>query len=397
MTQDSPDISERVEAELNQLTQGRSISAEIAKDVCDRVRDVCRPKGKGDLESSDSMVRQVGEEWCASAFRFFVEKNWILPAENLFVDLWDDLGERQTKSRKHVHRASIAQLLTEVTYRAGRTAKAFRWSLLTQADDVLGKSEGRGVYSKHWLAGVFGVKATEKRTLDDIAGECLRIAQKDGWHSPAGFAEEVLRQLCSTHPIGDALLARYSGPDEFPISRSYLHVLLTAAHKAKNTADKGTTLEDLASYLFMLPGGCVPRRNVTDGAGASEYDLVVFNWTSGCNVLPSTLGRQFLVESKNWGKRVNASAVGYFLHRMHLTHCTFGVILSKHGVTRRPGSDAFAEALITRSFHEDGASCVVIAQEDIEGLVSGKLTSITHLLVDRLNTLQFGKNKEHGS
>jgi hypothetical protein len=289
----------------------------------------------------------------------------------------------------------LAQTLTQTAYEIGNGAEAFRWSLLTQADNILGGDRERGRYSRHWLYAKFGLSDAERKALDALAEECRTEAEQNGWDSPSGFAEEVLRRFAQNDKNGRDVFQRLSGTEEFHLTRPYLRVLLD--HMAHTPDDqpkaKGDRLEEVAFYLFSLLPGCVPRRNLRDLAGASEYDLVVSNMSPTSSLIGDVFGRDFLIECKNWNRTVGAEHVGYFLFRMGLTHCRFGVILSGQGITAGAIGDAYAEALVRRAFHEHGSACVVVSMTDLEDLASGQISGVTSLLIERLNDFRFGKDK----
>lgn len=275
----------------------------------------------------------------------------------------------------------------------GKIGEALRWSLLTQADDILGEHSQEGGYGRHWLYGIFGLSNKEKESFDDIGKECLKETKKKDWDCPSGFAEEVLRRFAQKDHYGPAVLQRLASLDEAHLTRPYLRVLLDCMNQATDNISKGRRLEDIASYLFSLVPGCIPRRNVLDKAIASEYDLVVSNIAPTSSLTEALFGRDFLIECKNWQKSIGAQEVGYFLFRMGLTQCRFGVILSKNGITKSETGEMYAEALIRRAYHQHSSVCVVITKKDLEELVDGQIHGITDLLIHRLNEWRFGEQK----
>ena len=186
------------------------------------------------------------------------------------------------------------------------------------------------------------------------------------------------------------MLQRHALRDEFHLTPTFLSALIETMERAKSADKKGRALEDIAFYLFSLIPGCFPRRNVLDLARASEYDLVVNNLAPTSGLEDSLFGRAFLVECKNWIKPVGVQEVGYFLFRMGLTHCRFGVILSRHGITRANDGERYATALVRRAFHEHGTACVVLDLRDLKELANGKMVSLTGLMIDRLQRFRFG-------
>jgi hypothetical protein len=380
-----------VEKKLSSITRGW-ITLEIAQQIRKWTLESCCEGGDGDPLSKNPATREFGQIWCGGAAGFFLKHDWILPCKELLLELWEKYAQRQLKLKRRVPRAFIAQLLTETAHRARRLDESFRWSLLSHADSALGGDTPEESTSRHWLYGAFGVSDIEKAAVERIASRCRRVAQKSGWTAPSGFAEEVFRLLAFDRPLGQALINRHAAIEEFPISRTYLSSLIQHLQRARKNAEKGRFLEDLAGYLFLLISGATPQRNVLDKARASEYDLVVFNHPVAGNGLSTRFGSSYLVECKNWNRPVDVAVVGYFLHRMRLTHCRFGVIFSRNGITQRERADAYADSLIRRSFHEDGSTCIVVTLEDIKALANGNLPTVSGLLLDRANRLQFGES-----
>jgi hypothetical protein len=383
-------VQDSVREEVQKLTGGH-VTLEIAQTLREHVLDACRSGGAGDPLNTDPQVRETGKAWCIAVTSFLSGKKWFLPAQNLLRKLWESYAERQRSSKQRVYRALLSQLLTEVAYEVGNDAEAFRWSLLTQADDILGEYSQEGGHSKHWLYAKFGLSDVEKKALDAMAKKCRREAKAKGWHSPSGFAEEVLRRFAQSRRNGRDVFQRLSGTEEFHLTRPYLRVLLDHMKHMRGSQPKGKCLEDIAFYLFSLLPGCVPRRNLRDRAGASEYDLVVSNMSPTSSLIGDVFGRDFLIECKNWNKAVGARDVGYFLFRMGLTHCHFGVIIAAQNVTGKLTGDTHARAIVRRAFHEHGSACVVVSMSDLENLACGQISGITSLLIERLSDFRFGK------
>jgi hypothetical protein len=179
---------------------------------------------------------------------------------------------------------------------------------------------------------------------------------------------------------------------EFAPCIPYLERLYEQANRddLPSSTDKGNALEYLASYLFLLIPGFLPRRKVIPETRDFENDLVVSNLRPSGNLEAELFGRDFLVECKNWNKKIGVSEVGYFLYRMRLTHTKFGVIFAKNGITGHNARAAYAENLLRRAFHEDSALCIIIENSDIENIVNEK-TMFRSLLMEKTNQLRFGK------
>lgn len=316
-------------------------------------------------------------------------------AEQLLVAWWDDIGKRQLTEQRHIYRANSAYKLTQIYLRSGDRGAALRWALLTHADDLLqsnGVGEGAG---KQWLRTTLGMTESELRVFADLAAENLGKSAADAAKALPNlwFAEDVVLQLALKDIAYEHLFSQPSMVGEFPVSTAYLSALLSRVDAPHATSKaKGDALEDLASYLFLLIPAWVPRRNVLDVNQGFETDIIVSNLNPQSNLTADLLGRHFLVECKNWGVPVGVSDVGYFLHRMRMTHCNFGVIFAKDNISGGEKETA-ARSLIRRAFHEDGNTCIVLDRGDLESLAKGEI-KFWSMLLREIERFRFGKPKE---
>jgi hypothetical protein len=162
----------------------------------------------------------------------------------------------------------------------------------------------------------------------------------------------------------------------------------------EENVDRGNAIENVASYLYSLLPGCVPRRNLLDSKLTYEIDLVVRNVSPREHLTTHIFGRHFLVECKNWAKTVGSQEVGYFLFRMNLTRTHFGVVFSQQGISKGASGDMAASSLVQRAFHQNGAVCISVDNTDVEKIKSGKTRSFEQLLLDKIEELRFGKPKK---
>src|SRR5262249_20725411 len=138
---------------------------------------------------------------------------------------------------------------------------------------------------------------------------------------------------------------------------------VTQPRSMKETKAHGDTLEHLAAYLLLLIPGLVPRINVIPETNDMQHDLVISNLRQSSSLEAELFGRNFLVECKNWKKKIGPSEIGYFLYRMRLTHTTFGIMFARSGIAGGiKGQAAFAQNLCQRAFHEDGSICILIQE-----------------------------------
>lgn len=346
--------------------------------------------------SSDPFEGKINAGYGASweAAEFLYEHKFLWAAEQLLFSLWNYLGHRQLESKKRTYRAAIGYELIKLYLRSEDRGAATRWALLTHADDMLGEHEGGGGAAKQWLLTTLGMNEAELAVLDEIAAQNIKTVREvysDDWSKAAGFAEDAVVRFMRRGSEFSHLFAHDTMIVEFPLTIPYFNGLLerVGVTKASNK-ERGDALEDLASYIFALVPGWIPRRNLLRGDLAFENDVVVNNFATSSNFMAELLGRSFLVECKNWRNRVGVKDVGYFLYRMRLTHAKFGVMIAKNRTTGKNGKAA--DALLRSAFHEDGSVCVVLDRDDLSKMSNGS-HSVRRLLLERIEMIRFGKPK----
>lgn len=330
-----------------------------------------------------------------AAARFLFEQRFSSAAFQLLLQWWNDFAQLQADGRQHVYRAATAYTLAHWYIEAKDNGAALRWALLTHADDVLGNGpqfEGAG---KQWLRTIMGVS---EATLDNFSAvAAAKLESIENWAVVEGYAEDVLVRFVESYPELSHLFAEESNVREFPLTPAYFRLLLDQVESSDgSTTEIGNRLEHLAAYLFLLVPGWVPFAKVKPYDQSAEHDVVVSNLNRTGNLSAELFGRHFLVECKNWQKPIGVSQVGYFLYRMRLTHCKFGVIFAKGGVTGNEDEKVAARALIRRAFHEDGSICVVLSSQELNDMVDGKIT-FWPLLLQQAQGVQFGKPTVPGS
>jgi hypothetical protein len=358
--------------------------------VSERLREACRAGGECDSMEANSAEGQGGY---FIATDFLTQNGFVSAAEQLLFEWWNDVGVRQLGEQKHIYRAGNAYKLTQLYLRQKDFGAALRWALLTQADDLLHEHPEGGGAGKQWLRTVLGTSEAELGVLKSVADENLQIikAGTAGAAKTAWFAEDVAVRFALRDISFEHLFSQPSSVREFPISLPYFRALLDQVYApGRSTTEKGATLEMLAAYLFLLIPGWFPSRNILDENEGFESDIIVSNLNPAGNLTAELLGRHFLVECKNWENRVQVRDVGYFLHRMRLTHCSFGVIFATNDVTGQTKGETAARSLIRRAFHEDGNTCIVLDQNDLESLARGEI-SFWSLLLREIQRFRFGK------
>ena len=336
---------------------------------------------------------EKGSNDCGTVALTFERNGHPFAASKLLIHVWNRFGLIQREERRRVYRAGVAMYLAMLYRNQGDSGAALRWALCTHADDMLGEHEKGGGRGKQMLLTELGASSDALTQLDGIATQdvtSVRSVHEGDWSVAPGFAEDVIVRFAVEKPEFAHLFAQDSRVEEFPLSQAYFTALLDAIDADhRNATAKGDSLEHLASYLFLLIPGWVPRRKVRDEYGSSEIDLVVSNLTRTSNLTAELLGGHFLAECKNWEDRVGVEKVGVFLYRMRLTHARFGVIFAKSGITGGEGETA-SRRLIRDAFHEDGSICVVLDRKDLESLAGGGVR-FWPMLLEHIERVRFGR------
>lgn len=335
-----------------------------------------------------------------AAAKFLFEQGFSAAAFQLLIEWWNDLAQLQAEQGQRMYRAATAYMLSHWYIESKDNGAALRWALLTHADDILGNGaqvEGAG---RQWLRTIMGVSEANLDKFSSVAAAGLDVVKNvhDGnWAVPAGYAEDALVRFAEAHPELSHLFVEESNIRAYPLTPAYSRLLLDQVEANEGTTtDRGNRLEHLAAYLFLLVPGWVPFAKVKPSDQSAEHDVVISNLNRISNLSAELFGRHFLAECKNWERSVSVSQVGYFLYRMRLTHCKFGVIFAKNGITGDQDEEKAARALLRRAFHEDGSICVVLDLNDLKALADETHT-FWSLLLQRAQSLQFGGSALHGS
>lgn len=354
----------------------------------------CVPGGECDPRNLDKARNACNSYGYAS--NLFLLNQYPAAAESILLNAWTKFEDIQRAERQRIYRAGIGMYLARMYLKGGDKGAACRWGLLTQADDILGEhSTGEGA-GRQLLHTVLGMSDKAIAEFNDIALQnLLRVKQEAGndWSVAYSFPEDVVVRFALNCQAWAYLIALPSSVYEFPLSKTYLLALFDNLNdpdlKAK---EKGDCLEDIASYLFLLIPGWVPRRNLLEEKLSFETDVLIRNLTQSSNLTSDLLGRHFLAECKNWDKPVGVRDIGYFLYRMRLTHAKFGVIFAKRGITGNRSEEKAAFSLIRKAFHEDGSVCVVLDNNDLISLINEDL-SFWSVLLERIEGMRFGEAK----
>lgn len=121
--------------------------------------------------------------------------------------------------------------------------------------------------------------------------------------------------------------------------------LIDTITTAQTNDEKGRSLEDLIQYLMeRIPGIEVRGRDIQ--CDIEEIDLVL--WNDRIDSFFKAWEDIILIECKNWSKKVGASEVEWFIHKLRRRGITNGILIAAEGITgdaRRAAGAIITEAL----------------------------------------------------
>lgn len=147
--------------------------------------------------------------------------------------------------------------------------------------------------------------------------------------------------------------------------------LLVAARNATTAADKGTTLENLAAYLFPCLDG-VELRDRDIHTDSEELDLVL--WNARTEPVLSSWNDVILVECKNWSTPVGSRDVAWFVNKVRDRRLVNGIFVAKHGVTgdflNGTRAQEGASVMLYNALIRDGIKIIVLTFDDLTALTT---------------------------
>jgi hypothetical protein len=217
----------------------------------------------GDPRQEPNAVTACNEYGFGS--QLFFNNGFYTAAESLLLGGWARFCNIQQTAKQRIYKAGIAMYLTHMYLRLNDRGAAFRWALLTQIDDLLGRHTAGGGAGRQLLHTALGMSLDALDELRGVAENNLQIlAQRydNDWSSHVAFPEDVVVKIILRNPSWSHLLALPTTVYEYPINTSYFSGLLQV--HTTTTKEKGDVYEDIASYLITLVPGWLPRRNLLD-------------------------------------------------------------------------------------------------------------------------------------
>jgi len=137
-----------------------------------------------------------------------------------------------------------------------------------------------------------------------------------------------------------------------------------------SNADKGRSLERALRYAFeCIPGVDCLMQNQKNSFETEEVDLIFSNIAHDDGL--SRFETEFLVEAKNWSKKVGAIEINWFSTKMRRRNRKTGVLVAASGITGHKERMTAARQELVSSLQE-GQEVIVLTREELEAVSSGK-------------------------
>ncbi len=147
-------------------------------------------------------------------------------------------------------------------------------------------------------------------------------------------------------------------------SQNRITQLLNKSDNAENSDAKGRIFEDLVLYLFnKFKGIRLADRNVLDGTGSQELDLLLWN-----NRIISSfdfLDPIIICECKNEAPPLSSAKVREFVHKLRTRGANSGILISSSGISGQLNGYRFANSVIMDALTMDRIKVIVIDREEI--------------------------------
>lgn len=161
-----------------------------------------------------------------------------------------------------------------------------------------------------------------------------------------------------------------------------LRRLLAKCSSAATLAARGSTLEDLAQYVFeQVPSVTLYARDVKDEVGAQEVDLIFSHLFFTSRIPIPDL--DIIVECKNERRKTSSPQVTAFANKLRSRGLNVGILVTAAGLS---GSRGMAGHAAIRDELRGGVAIIIVTAAELGGLDTPD--DFVQLLANRLNELR---------
>ena len=187
-------------------------------------------------------------------------------------------------------------------------------------------------------------------------------------------------------------------PDQMQTYKALLETFKEVHRQGSSatTAEKGSALEKLVTYLLRISGGIFTvKQNVKTGSSESDQVIKLNEkraMLKAHGLIPSRLG-YFLGECKNYNSKIGVTYIGKFYSLLQTTQINTGILFSYYGVTGKGWSDAsglIKKMYLQREHETNRVAIVSFNIDDFEAILSGD--NFFRILEDKLDALQLDTN-----
>jgi len=319
-----------------------------------------------------SQIVRFKSKWLKVAV-ILLNSKYPSEAKTAFLRLYQIVRSQEIAKKGRFHKGTILWWLARANQELGNIDEAKKHFLLAMTEDIrTDETTWRKLGAWDWLVNSLQIEAT---TVDHIGklSHALLISIKWDPREPELTWLRLRRQ-------------RYS------ISRAPLDFVKAVSEeflkKARNPTtkkqEKGDDLEYLLAYLFATEMGFEvlgPTRSPD-----SQNDVLVRNRHDDKAIL--SLGDYLIIECKNWEKPASASVVREFASRLRTAKVKTGVLASKMGITGAKRRSGGARDTIGKEYLHDSTAILVLDEQSIVDLSSGKI-SVSARLLEEFENVRF--------
>jgi hypothetical protein len=285
--------------------------------------------------------------------------NRMHDALNLYLAEYQQISYAQEELDIRIHKGSPLCWISDVYKMIGCPVHSRRYIFLTLCEDVIDGSgnvdpKTTGVYSR--LLFQFGIS---KELIDQFinrlwkfAGENERLNRYPEWLLQNLGDNQWLIEFPSLNEVNNYVINKY-----------YAQHLLSQSENDKS----GKYLEFLAQYFLS----CIPglRTDIRKKTHSTDYDVIC----SLEGIFPdfrSELSRYFIVEAKNWKKRIDFSTIIKLIGVNEDISSNFGIIFSRSGITGSQKNKAAGREIL-KAFQRKKVIIIDLNIIDFKEIISG--------------------------
>jgi hypothetical protein len=310
------------------------------------------------------------ETWMPIYGSLLNSKLWFQAAE-VVMAWYQKLNELQVQDNARYHKGGAVHNTGHCYFTLGDMARGVWFFVCAVVEDILSRNDGTipQTPATQGLRVQFNWTQSDFQNIADAA-QIVRNEGGDLWWFPETTVVRLARE-------GKLRIPLSRNGDDIAINKPFLRKLIDRLPLG-SPDDRKKSLEFLASYLTVTLPGVRIRPNVRSFSHAAtfehEIDLVAIQYGAVPTYLLEALGRQFLIECKNWDGPVGVRDLNHFVAKMRFHRCNCGVIFSYAGLSGDADAASglrYARVTQLRWYQQDSCVVIVITNDDLNNIVGG--------------------------